>query len=89
MKKKDKTKEIVTPKIVTPKAVPVVKDRSTDALYAFITWLSVSPNRVYRIGGSEESRRVTAALSRFCTENNLPSLSEDWENKFKYPTHFI
>jgi hypothetical protein len=84
MAKKTTTKKTTAPPVVEAPPKPV-----TDAIYAFVTWLTTSPNRVYRVGGSEESQRVFAALSRFCTENNLPPCSEGWEDKFKYPTHFV
>jgi hypothetical protein len=87
-KKKAPPKEVVTEPVSAPEQVCCIPVQR-DALYAFLTWLSVSPNRVYSIGGAAENQRAFAALSRFCEENNLPALSEDWEDKFKYPTHFI
>lgn len=61
----------------------------TDYIYGFIFWLSESPNRVYKIGGAESQTHHHTALARFCEENNLPQLSDDWQDKVKKPDHFF
>ena len=61
----------------------------TDYIYGFIFWLSESPNRVYKIGGAETQAHHHTALAKFCEENNLPQLSDDWQDKIKKPDHFF
>ena len=59
----------------------------TDYIYGFMTWLSESPNRVYRIGGAETQTHHHTALAIYCKENNLPDLSDGWLDKIKLPPH--
>lgn len=61
----------------------------TDILYGFIDWLSTCPNRVYEIGGANPQGHIHTALAVFCKENNLPELSDDWQDKIKKPDHFF
>jgi hypothetical protein len=92
MAKKKATKKaaaVLSPPEPEPIRSVTPRVSSTDALYAFVAWLDTSPNRVYTVGGAKDSGSIMGALGRFCTENELPPRSEDWQDKCKYPTHFI
>ncbi len=61
----------------------------TDYIYGFIFWLSECPNRVFEIGQAKQHGDIHKALAMYCEENELPQLSDDWQDKIKKPDHFF
>jgi len=59
----------------------------TDILYGFVFWLSECPNRVYEIGRAVLQGHIHKELAKFCKENDLPPLSDDWQEKTKKPDY--
>lgn len=68
---------------VNPKMNP------TDVLYGFVFWLSECPNRVFEIGAANPQGHIHEALAKFCEENNLPPLTDNWQEKTKKPSHYF
>lgn len=73
----------------TPESIETPEPTVTDFLYGFVFWLAECPNRVYRIGQADNrpNAHIHTALAKFCEENDLPQLSDKWQEKTKKPSH--
>ena len=67
----------------------MTKPTITDVLYGFVFWLAECPSRTYEIGKAVPHGHIHMALARFCKENNLPELSDNWQAKTKKPSHIF
>ena len=58
---------------------------AAEAVYGFVGWLTTRKERTV-MSAKDDCAPIAELVKRFCTENNLPEVSDQWPSNLIHPS---